>query len=318
MSTETGREVFTRQGTELLKLGTRLGQQFDDAVNDIFLCRGRVILFGIGKSGLVGQKIAATLASTGTPSFSIHPTDAYHGDLGMVKDGDIAVLISYSGETDEIIRLIPSFQRLGVEVIGITGNPESSLGKNAHVVLDVSVSRETCPNNLAPTTSTTATMVMGDALASALMELRGFTSQQFAMYHPGGTLGKKLLTRVKDVMTTRVPVNHPNDSFRQVITTMTEGGLGLSVITNGGNILGLITDGDLRRALSRHSDIDEVSAGEIMSLDPTRVQEDDMYADAEQLMYSLRITALVVTDKHGVLTGVIKLQDGKLMAKDGL
>jgi len=204
-SIQVGQQVFEAQAEALQAAAGRLGVSFNSAVNLILEAPGRVIISGMGKSGIVGNKIAATLASTGTPSFSVHPAEAYHGDLGMFTRDDIVILISYSGETDEVIRLIPSLRHIGVQIIAMVGNIESNLGRHSDLVLDISVEREACPNNLAPTTSTTVTLAMGDALAVSLIERRDFKPQDFAVFHPGGSLGRRLLTRVKDVMHTNVP-----------------------------------------------------------------------------------------------------------------
>ena len=257
----------------------------------------------------MGNKIAATLASTGTPSFSVHPAEAYHGDLGMFTRGDVAVLISYSGETDEVIRLIPSLHHFGVKTIAMVGNPESTLGRNSDLVLDVSVEREACPNNLAPTTSTTVTLAMGDALAVALIERRGFKPRDFAIFHPGGSLGRRLLTRVKDVMHTNVPTVAPQNDFKEVIMTITAGGLGLAVVIDNGKICGVITDGDLRRAFLNHQQFDGVVADDIMSRNPLTISELEMFANAESFMLKHQVTALLVVSDDGSLTGILKLQD---------
>lgn len=312
-SIDIAKRVFQLQAEAITATGQSLGPEFDKAVELLFNCKGHVIVCGMGKSGIIGNKIAATLASTGTPSFSIHPAEAYHGDLGMITSDDVAILISYSGETDEVIRLIPSLQHFGTPIIALVGKPDSSLGKNADIVLNVAVEREACPNNLAPTTSTTVTLAMGDALAVALIEQRQFSPQQFATFHPGGSLGRRLLTRVRDVMHRDVPCNAPGDSFKDVIVTMTEGGLGLTVVQEQGEIRGLVTDGDLRRALLAHQDINGVTAADIMSRNPKTVPVDDMFAEAEQVMYKANITALLAVDEAGKLAGVLKLQDAREM-----
>jgi arabinose-5-phosphate isomerase len=312
-SIENARRVFILQSEALMATGKSLGPEFDKAVDLLFNCKGHVIISGMGKSGIIGNKIAATFASTGTPSFSVHPAEAYHGDLGMITSDDVAVLISYSGETDEVIRLIPSLQHFGTPIIALVGNPDSSLGRNADIVLNVSVEREACPNNLAPTTSTTVALAMGDALAVALIEQRKFTPQQFAAFHPGGTLGRRLLTRVRDVMHRDAPTNSPDDTFKEVIVTMTEGGLGITVVVEKDKILGIITDGDLRRALLAHENINGVIAGDIMTRTPRTISQDEMFAEAEQIMYKANITALLAVDDDGKLAGILKLQDAREM-----
>jgi arabinose-5-phosphate isomerase len=308
-SLQIGMDVFETQATALKQAGERLNGVFDEAVRLMMTTPGRVIVSGMGKSGIIGQKIAATLASTGTPSFAVHPAEAYHGDLGMFTKDDVAILISSSGETEEVIRLIPSLRHFGVKTIALVGNSESTLGRNSDLVLDVSVEREACPNNLAPTTSTTVTLAMGDALAVALIEQRNFMPQDFAAFHPGGSLGRRLLTKVKDVMHKPVPINQPGDGLRDVIMTITQGGLGLTVVTRGAEILGIITDGDLRRSLFNHQGIDGLTAEGIMTRSPMTINESEMFSQAENLMLKSNVTALLVVNADNALAGVLKLQD---------
>ncbi|WP_420106414.1 KpsF/GutQ family sugar-phosphate isomerase, partial [Herbaspirillum huttiense] len=292
----TGLRVFQEQAQALNMIAERLAEEFEQAVELMYNTRGRVIVSGMGKSGIIGSKIAATLASTGTSSFFVHPGEAYHGDLGMFTEADTAILISYSGETEEVIRLIPSLKHFGLRIIAIVGKRNSTLGKNADVVLDVSVPREACPNNLAPTTSTTATLVMGDALAVALIEKREFKPNDFARFHPGGSLGKRLLTRVKDVMHTELPWVMRDTAIVDVISQMTEGGLGMALVSTDGNrqaLCGVITDGDLRRALAARKDIYHITAADLMNSSPKTVSENEMFVDAEAKMLELNITALV-------------------------
>jgi len=313
-SIQVGQQVFEVQAEALRATASRLGISFDGAVEMILDTPGRVIVSGMGKSGIVGSKIAATLASTGTPSFSVHPAEAYHGDLGMFARDDIVILISNSGETDEIIRLIPSLRHIGVKTIAMVGNLESALGRHSDLVLDVSVERETCPNNLAPTTSTTVALAMGDALAVALMERRDFKPQDFAVFHPGGSLGRRLLTRVKDVMHTDLPTVLPDQDFKEVIMTITRGGLGVAVVIDKGKISGVITDGDLRRALFNHPQIDGLTAADIMSRNPLTIDEFEMFADAENTMLQSRVSALLVVNREGALSGILKLEDASRLA----
>lgn len=311
---ELGKQVFLEQAQALVAAGTRLGPEFEKAVQLALSTQGRVIVSGMGKSGIIGRKIAATLASTGTSAFFVHPGEAYHGDLGMIQGTDCAILISYSGETEEVIRLIPSLKRFGTPIIAMVGKSASTLAHNADVVLDVGVEREVCPNNLAPTTSTTATLVMGDALAVALIKSRNFKPQDFAIYHPGGSLGKRLLTRVKDVMHRGAPTIKESAPLVDVIETMTTGGMGLAVVHSEADptrMAGLITDGDLRRALLARQNIYQSTAGDIMTKQPKSIQEDDMFANAEKTMLDLNITALVVLDQSRQVTGVLKLLDAK-------
>lgn len=311
---EIAKRVFEEQATALLGCGARLGSEFDRAVNLILQTQGRIIVSGMGKSGIIGRKIAATFASTGTPSFFVHPAEAFHGDLGMITASDAALLISYSGETEEVLRLIPSLKRFGTRIIALVGNPLSTLGKNADAVLDVSVEREVCPNNLAPTTSTTVALVMGDAIAVALIQQRDFQPQDFAVFHPGGSLGRRLLTRVGDVMHRDFPINRPHACIRDVIVSMTRGRLGLTVVMEEGRVLGLITDGDLRRALLNHERIDGLKAADIMSVSPRTIPDNLMFAEAEHIMLKAGITALLAVDDGGALSGVLKLQDADQMA----
>ena len=312
----TGIKVFEAQGNALIKIGQRLGDEFERAVDMMLNTRGRVIVSGMGKSGIIGSKIAATLASTGTSSFFVHPGEAYHGDLGMFKGIDTAILISYSGETEEVIRLIPSLRHFGTPIIALVGKPNSTLGKNADIVLDVSVDREVCPNNLAPTTSTTATLVMGDALAVALIEKRDFKPMDFAKFHPGGSLGKRLLTKVADVMHKDIPWVEQGTPLTSVINTMTAGRMGLAVVRHNKDerkAIGIITDGDLRRALIEKKDIYNLTAKEVLTVNPKAVAMHEMFADAEAKMQSLNITALIVNDDLGQVSGILKLLDAKML-----
>lgn len=308
-SINIGKEVFEVQGQALEATGARLNSTFDHAVNMILDTPGRVVVSGMGKSGIIGNKIAATFASTGTPSFSVHPAEAYHGDLGMFTAADVVILISYSGETEEVIRLIPSLRHFGVKTIAMVGNPESTLGRNCDLVLDVSVEREACPNNLAPTTSTTVTLAMGDALAVALIERRDFRPHDFAVFHPGGSLGKRLLTRVKDVMHTELPICSPQDNMKDIIMTITQVGLGIAVVVDKGNIKGVITDGDLRRALFNNAGLEGLTAANVMTRSPLTVNETEMFSDAENIMLKEGVTSLLIVDKDRALSGVLKLQD---------
>lgn len=310
---EQGRNVFLEQAAALQRTAQRLGSEFDRAVEMIIGTKGRVIISGMGKSGIIGRKIAATFASTGTSAFFVHPGEAYHGDLGMFQPGDVAILISYSGETEEVIRLVPWLQHSSIPIIAMVGKPSSTLGHNAQTVLDVSVEREVCPNNLAPTTSTTTTLVMGDALAVALIHRRGFRPQDFARFHPGGSLGRRLLTRVSDVAKSPPPYVTPDASLGEVITVISEGRKGAAVVLEGtsGRPLGIVTDGDLRRALQRNTDPSALRAADIMTLDPKSIAEDTKFADAEQYMVDNSINVLVTTDAEGNAVGLLHLLDAK-------
>lgn len=304
-----GKQVFEVQARALESTAEKLGDTFDQAVSMILETKGKVIVCGMGKSGIIGNKIAATLSSTGTPSFTVHPAEAYHGDLGMFTADDTAILISYSGETEEVIRLIPSLRHFGVKILAFVGDSESTLARNSDLILDVSVEREACPNNLAPTTSTTVTLAMGDALAVALIEQRSFKPQDFAVFHPGGSLGRRLLTRVKDVMHKNLPVCSPDEGIKGVIMTITKMELGVAVVVDQGEIRGVITDGDLRRAFFNHVSIDGLTASAIMTKKPLTINESEMFANAESIMLRSKVTSLLVVDDNSAFTGILKLQD---------
>lgn len=305
---EIAQDVIEQQLASLQQLALSLGGEFDQAVELLLNCKGRVIVCGMGKSGLVGRKMSATFASTGTPSFFLHPGEALHGDLGKIMPADIIILISNSGETDEVLRLLPSLQDFGNVTVAITNVPGSTLARHARVTLNLMVEREACPNNLAPTTSTLATMALGDALAIALIKARDFQSQDFARYHPGGSLGRKLLTRVADVMHADLPVVTPTTPMSQVIEVMTEKRLGLAIVMEGKRLAGILTDGDLRRAMRRERNILDFPAQEFMTANPVTVSPGTRLAEAEQLMHSRSIRALVVVDETTVV-GVLDIFD---------
>ncbi len=304
------RKVFTIESLAIENLSTNLTDDFEKSVNAILKSTGKVIISGMGKSGIIGKKIAATLASTGTPSFFLHPGEAYHGDLGMIEKDDIVLLISNSGETDEVLKLITFLQNQGNITISMSGNPYSTLAKNTHYHLNISVEEEACPLQLAPTSSTTATLVMGDAIAITLMDQRGFQDNDFAKFHPGGSLGRKLLTKVKDIMTnTSLPTVTVSSDFHEVIDTMTSGRLGLCVVYDNDKIKGIITDGDLRRALkSNDKSRFDFIAKEIMTEDPKFTTPDQMADKAEQFMIEHKINELLVVEK-GELLGIVQLFD---------
>jgi arabinose-5-phosphate isomerase len=302
------RRVFEDQARALGAIGASLNDDFLAAVEMVLSCTGKVIVSGMGKSGIIGRKIAATLASTGTPSFFVHPGEAYHGDLGMIGSIDLVILISYSGETDEVIKLIPYLRHIQAQTIAITGRAESTLAQSAGVNLDVSIERETCPNNLAPTTSTTATLVMGDALAVALMNRRAFMPVDFARFHPGGSLGRKLLTLARDVMHD-VPCLPAEASFDHVVNKISQGERGIvCIVSRQDELLGVITDGDLRRALEKSTGTDHLTAREIMGTMPVTVGGEDNLHDCELLMRERKLTSLIVAEA-GKPLGVIKSFD---------
>lgn len=303
--------TLTTQANALAKLATSVTDEFVKAIKLIMQTQGRTIICGMGKSGLIGAKIAATLASTGTPSFFLHPGEAFHGDLGMIDAQDTLVLISYSGETEELIRLLPFLKSFGNHCIAMVGNTQSTLAKHCDCILDISVDRETCPNNLAPTTSTTMTTAMGDALAVALMECRDFKPQDFARFHPGGSLGRKLLTRVKDLMhKDNLPECGPNASFKEVITTMTEGRMGMVLVKQEGELLGIYTDGDLRRTmLSDAETMMDKRLSQVMTASPKTIHQDTLIVAAEELMLQDKITLLIAVNDNNDVVGLLEIYD---------
>lgn len=306
-----GRRALEIEGRAIGALVPRLDAAFARACSLCLESKGRVIVSGMGKSGHVGGKIAATFASTGTPSFFVHAAEASHGDIGMITRDDVLLAISNSGETEEVLLLIPHASRLGVPIISLTGNAGSSLARASTVHLDVSVAEEACPLNLAPTASTTATLAIGDALAVALLEARGFTSTDFARSHPGGSLGRKLLLHVGDVMRTgdELPVVSPAVSLAAGLVVMSKKGLGMCVIVEDGRMLGVFTDGDLRRVLDREANVHKTTMREIMTSPGKRVTSTELAAEAAHLMEKYRITALPVVDAQGVLVGALNVHD---------
>lgn len=303
---EVGKNVFIIEAQSVAQLGDRLDNSFSEAVQQILASKGRVIVCGMGKSGIVGKKMAATLASTGTPSFFMHPGEAYHGDLGMVTPDDVFVAISNSGETDEVVKLIPFLRSNGNYLIALTGNPPSTLARAAHIHLDVGVQQEACPLQLAPTSSTTATLAMGDALAVTLMKARDFKPENFARFHPGGSLGRRLLRRVEDEMIkTSLPLVREDAQVLDVIHSMTRGSLGLAIVEHAEG-WGLVTDGDIRRAIELYGEgVFGKSASELMSRDPAKVPVGTRVEDALMLMENRCITSLLVFEGHQIL-GVFK------------
>ncbi|MCU0423277.1 MAG: KpsF/GutQ family sugar-phosphate isomerase [Bacteroidia bacterium] len=303
------REVFSIEAKALSDLSKQLDQQFNHAVDAVLKSKGRLVICGVGKSGLIGAKIAATLASTGTPSMFMHPVEAFHGDLGMLKKEDVLMAISYSGETEELLKLIPFIKSQKIKIIGLSGSPTSTLAQHSDFHLNVKVYKEACPLELAPTSSTTATLAMGDALAVALMKARNFKSEDFAKFHPGGSLGRKLLTTVEQVMfKTKLPIVKHNDSIKTVINTMSTGRLGLAVVEQNKKVKGIITDGDLRRAMDKYAqDFFNLSASDIMTPAPKTIRKTMKMAEAEQLMTSSKITSLLVTSIKGELEGIVQI-----------
>jgi arabinose-5-phosphate isomerase len=309
-SLDVGRRVLDIEARAVQALIQRLDGGFSDAVDLLYDCKGKVVISGMGKSGLIGQKIAATMASTGTPSFFLHPAEGLHGDLGMLARKDLLIAISNSGETQEILQLLPFTERMGIPVLSIVGRMSSTLAKNSAVALDVSVAEEACPMGLAPTASTTATLAMGDALAVALLEKRGFKEQDFAQFHPGGTLGRRLLVKVRDVM-------HRGQELPQVqetvlgsvaILEMSAKKLGMTtVVDRAGTLVGVITDGDLRRFLQQGGDFSKVTAGSLAVRHPKLIGPDELAAKAVEMMERYSITTLVVADNAKRIVGVVHL-----------
>jgi arabinose-5-phosphate isomerase len=293
-------------------LTSRIDGQFTAACELILNCNGRVIVTGMGKSGHIGKKIAATLASTGTPAFFVHPGEASHGDLGMITKNDILLAISYSGTSNEIVTLLPLLKRAGVKIIAMCANAQSTLGEVAEVNLDISVLYEACPLDLAPTSSTTATLVMGDALAIALLEARGFTAEDFAFSHPGGALGRKLLLRVAEVMHSGddIPRVSPETPMLDALMEMSEKGFGMTTVMNAaGDLLGIFTDGDLRRSIDKGIDIRTATVGELMNTNPKMLRDNTLAAEALALMEQAKINVLLVTNEQKALVGVVKIND---------
>lgn len=314
-SIDIAKNVFTLEAEAVNNLSTLLTEDFESAVDLILQAKGRLVISGMGKSGHIGVKISATLASTGTPSFFMHPAEAIHGDLGMLTKDDVLLAISNSGESDEIVRIIPLVKRMGIKLIGMAGRENSTLARESDYFLNIAVEKEACPLQLAPMSSTTCTLAMGDALAAALMKKRSFKPEDFALFHPGGSLGRKLLTRVKDIMTaTNLPIVTTQSNFQEVITTMTRGRLGLCVVMQNEQIEGIITDGDLRRALER-TDKPRfgLSAVEIMTQNPKTIDQDSMAIDAEEYMLEHKINELIVVNGALKLVGIVQLYDtGKI------
>jgi len=309
---DRAREVLTTEADAIRALGQRLDGNFVEACRHVLACDGHLIVTGMGKSGHVARKLAATLASTGTPAFFVHPAEASHGDLGMVRSGDLIVALSNSGETAEIVALLPVIKRLGVVLIALTGNPESSIARHADIHLDTSVENEACPLGLAPTASTSAQLALGDALAIALLEARGFTAEDFARSHPGGTLGKRLLLHISDVMHSdeALPTVSPEQTVSEALVIMTRGRLGLcAVVDDDRRVAGILTDGDLRRGLDDVGDIRTTPVRDLMSHDPQTIAPGELAAAAVELMQARRIQGLLVVDDDHRLVGALNFQD---------
>ncbi len=313
-----GKEVVRIEAEAVAALGTRIGKSFADAVELILKCKGRVIITGVGKSGIVARKIVATMNSTGTPAFFLHPSDAVHGDLGMVRNDDVVVCISKSGDTPELNELVPMFKRLGVPIVSLLGKHHSKLAQESTIVLDASVEEEACPHDLAPTSSTTATLALGDALAIALLEQREFSKEDFAFFHPGGALGKRLLLKIDELMVKgdAIPRVAGEVPLRDAIYEMTTKRLGCTcVVRKDGTLEGMLTDGDLRRLLQRTSDISGITAAQAMTPKPKTILQGSLAVVALQVMESYSITQLVVVDTAHKPSGIVHLHD---LVKAGL
>lgn len=302
------KEVFEIEAEAIRNLSENLDHNFSKAIELILNIKGRCIISGMGKSGHIGAKIAATLASTGTPSFFMHPGEALHGDLGMITSEDVLIAISNSGETEELLKIIPAVKRRQIPLIAMSGNVKSTLAKQAEIFLNIAIKKEACPLQLAPMSSTTATLVMGDAIAAALMKARKFQPDDFALFHPGGSLGRKLLTKVKDLMVSKkLPIVNPETEFNELVDVMTSGKLGLCIVLENDKLVGIITDGDLRRALKANAKPRfDFKAKEIMSHNPKIIDQEAMATEAEQLMLKHKIKEIVV-GKNGRVMGIIQL-----------
>ena len=310
---DLAKDVLKIEADSILKLIDRIGDNFDKAIELLYACKGRVIVTGMGKSGLIGKKIAATLSSTGTPSYFLHPAESTHGDSGVITRDDVIIAISNSGETQELMNLLPLIKRFGVPMIGMTGNMTSTLAKASDVVLDIAVEREACPLNKAPTASTTATLAMGDALAVCLLEKRGFSEEDFLIFHPSGALGKGFLYHVKDLMLSdpeKLPIVHENDTFTGVIEIISKFKLGMAMIVdNTGKLAGVLTDGDIRRTLIKYPDTASLLIKDVMTVNPKRISGEEYAASALHLMEKYSITALAVVDSSDKPIGVIHIHD---------
>ncbi len=309
---ELARRVLAIEADAVRALIGRIDERFQAAVTLILSCRGRVTVSGIGKSGHIARKVASTLSSTGTPAYFVHPAEAIHGDLGMIRPEDLFIGISHSGESEELLRLVPLLKRQGAKLIAITGKPQSSLAREADVHLDAGVAQEACPLNLAPTASTTAALALGDALAIALLDARGFSSDDFARSHPGGTLGRRLLTHVADVMRrgSEVPSVIETATLKEAVLEMSRGRMGMTgIVDPAGHVKGMFTDGDLRRALDKVTDFNAARVAEVMTVDPRTIHPDALAVEAVQLMERHKVNQLLVVDARHELVGALNMHD---------
>ncbi|MEQ9107873.1 MAG: KpsF/GutQ family sugar-phosphate isomerase [Limnobacter sp.] len=306
------REALAIEAQAVSALSERLNDQFSEAANAILNCKGRVILIGVGKSGLIAKKIAATFASTGTPSFFVHATEASHGDLGMITPDDVVIALSNSGNTEELVAVLPAITRRGAKIVAMTGKLDSALARQANLVLDCGVEKEACPLNLAPTASTTAALALGDALAVVVLKARGFSEEDFALSHPGGSLGRKLLTHVSDVMRKgeRIPTVAPSASISSAILEITRKGLGMTAVADPDNkLLGIFTDGDLRRLIEQGLDLRGLLVSEVMNAAPKCIAPEKLAVEAVRMMEVCHISQVVVTDKQGYIVGALNFHD---------
>ena len=311
-SLDLGREVLNIEAAAVQALATRLDENFLHALDVILRCEGRVIVSGMGKSGHIASKIAATLSSTGTPAYFVHPAEASHGDLGMITSTDVIIALSYSGESHELMTIVPAIKRQGAKLISMTGNPASSLAKVADVHLNSAVDKEACPMGLAPTASTTAALALGDALAVALLDAKGFGASDFALSHPGGSLGRRLLTRVSDIMRSgaRLPMIRENAMLGDAILEISKKGVGMTAIVDAGqHVLGIYTDGDLRRTLERKLDFNSTPISSVMSANPRCISPDSLAAEAVQRMEQYNINQMLVVDEQNKLVGALNMHD---------
>jgi len=306
------KQVFEIEASSIEKLIDRVDDSFIKAIDILYACKGRVIVTGMGKSGLIGKKISATLSSTGTPSFFLHPAESTHGDSGVLTKEDVVIAISNSGETDELLQLLPIIKRFGIKLIGMTGRSGSTLAQKSDVVLDISVEKEACPLGKAPTASTTATLAMGDALAVCLLHKRGFTAEDFLVFHPSGSLGKGILYTVEDLMITleRLPLIHKTTLFRDAVVEISQKSLGMAVIVDdNGQTAGILTDGDIRRAVMNHPNIADLSVEQVMTKNPKMIKKEALAAEALQIMEKYSITSLIIVNPDNTPAGIIHIHD---------
>ena len=308
--TKRSKEIFNLEIVELQKLAEKIGPEINDIVELIYSTKGKLVIMGIGKTGIIGHKIASSLASTGTPTIFVNASEAMHGDLGMVSKNDIVLLISNSGSSNEIINIIAPLKKIGCTLIAMTGNMKSVLAKEVSLVLNIGISREACPLGLAPTTSTTATLVMGDALTICLMERRGFKAENFALYHPGGALGRRLISKVKDEMFTDIPKVHLTTLFKDIIYEVSNKRLGMTMVYDKDDeAIGIITDGDIRRAIQRYDEIKQLTAADFMTYGFKRIAQNELITEALEMMDLNKITTLTVVDDTEKVVGILSIHN---------